>query len=505
MTAKIIVCVTTRQASVALFTRGEPVSCVRFRLGEEGQKAFGELLLLHPGIPVYVMVDSVEEDYHSETLPHTSGRVRQELVQRKLKQIYRSTPYRTAWFQERENDKRRDDRYLFAALTNMQPLRPWLEIIHSLQAPLAGVYLLPMVSQSLLTRLNVAQVDMLLVSHQDGGLRQSFFQNGQLRASRLALSDPEAAIDFDHLATEIGKTRLYLSSLRLVPRDARLTVLLADPNDALEPLQARLEEDPSLACHRLSRADLRTRIGKELANCPYALHMTVLAQHPPGHNLAPLETTRSFWHYRERRLLYGVSAGFTVLALAWAGVNLYQQHQLENRIRQLELQTRDEQARYVEVTKTFPESPTSADKLEIAVQLAARLKQDSRTPERAMQTLSRALEANPEIALTRMNWKFDATEGDKGSAPTGAATARESCLVEAEIRPFQGDYRAAMESINRLADTLRHDNEVAAVSVVQMPLNVNSAAALSGNTTDATSAETTRAEFKLRLVLKERT
>ena len=77
-------------------------------------------------------------------------------------------------------------------------------------------------------------------------------------------------------------------------------------------------------------------------------------------------------------------------------------------------------------------------------------------------------------------------------------------MLEAEIRPFHGDYRAAMAGINRFADKLRHDAEVASASVIQMPLDVHSASALSGNTLDATSKDSVRAEFKLKLVLRAR-
>jgi len=46
------------------------------------------------------------------------GADRRDLVQRKLKQHYRNTPYVAAWLLGRDKSKRRDDRYLFSALTN---------------------------------------------------------------------------------------------------------------------------------------------------------------------------------------------------------------------------------------------------------------------------------------------------------------------------------------------------------------------------------------------------
>lgn len=507
MSARIIVCVTSQGAIGALFEYGKLGPCRKFPASEAGQREFGDLLHTHPVAPVYLMVDSVEEDYHLEVLPHVSGSARSELLQRKLKQLYRNTPYYTAWVQGRDSGKRRDDRYLFAALTNADMLRPWLDVLQLHQAPLAGIYLLPMVSQELLALLKLSEPDVLLVSRHNDGLRQSYFQGGQLKASRLAVVGTDN-VPAASLSAEIGKTRLYLNSLRLAARESRLAVLLLDSDDSMEEVQQRLQSDPSFACQRLTPQELNVRLkSMPSGNCPYTTHMTVLGLRNPDHNLAPASATRSHWRHQLRRTLYGVSAVVAALALVWAGANLFQQYQLDDEVRQLAGQTQDQQARYVDATKSFPQSPASADNLEKAVQLAERLKQDSRTPEHMMRVVSRALETSPEIVLTRLNWKYGVPGESTNKAqhevpPVAGSRWQEWGMLEAEVRPFHGDYRAAMASINRFANKLKHDPEIASASMIQMPLNVHSASALSGNTLDTASSDSVRAEFKLKLVLK---
>lgn len=505
MTAKIIVCVAAQRAIVAVHHHGRMEPCREFSPDSEGQREFGDLLHAHHGYPVYLMVDSVEEDYHAETMPHVTGSAHQELVQRKLRQLYRNTSYCTAWVQGRESGKRRDDRYMFVALTNTDILRPWLETLHAMHAAVAGVYLLPMVSQELLARLSLNLQDLLLVSRHFGGLRQSYFQGGQIKASRLALIDQEQDTPA-RLASEIGKTRLYLNSLRLMPREAKLTVLLLDADADMEALQQLLRNEPGIGCHCLKRKELAARLGGLTLTCPYALHMAVLGQRPPANNLAPSGTTRFFRYYQQRRLLQGASLAVAAAAMMWAGSNLYQKYQLNMELREVEVQTRDELARYAEVTKTFPQAPASADSLEKAVQIAAQITRHARTPEVMMQAVSRALETSPEIMLSRLSWKHheDGRETRPDRAPD-AAGIQESGFVEGEVRSFQGDYRAAMASINRLAEKLRHDPAVASVNVVQMPLNIQSSTALSGNTLDSMSdSGNIRAEFKLMIVLRGR-
>jgi hypothetical protein len=84
-------------------------------------------------------------------------------------------------------------------------------------------------------------------------------------------------------------------------------------------------------------------------------------------------------------------------------------------------------------------------------------------------------------------------------APAGR---KQSGLVEGEVRPFRGDYRAAIEAINRFAETLSQQPEVAEVKVVKLPLNINTDLTMSGNTTE-NPAQTGKADFKLVLVLKQ--
>lgn len=512
MPSKILLCVSARQATVSLFQGGKPGVCQVFTNSEGGLAELGGLLRAHSGRPIYLLVDAVEEDYHTELLPHATGRARREMVLRKLKQAFRSTPYHTAWLQGREPDKRLDDRFLFAALTNPDVLRPWLEVIHAAQAPLAGIYLMPLVSQSVLDRLRVDARDLLVVSQHPSGLHQSFFQKRQLKTSRVVpLDGMEHGSPVDAVVDEIGKTRLYLNSLRLLAHGAKLDILVLDLDDSMAGLCRQIEADPSFSCHRLSRTEIGARFGiplPVLESSSYALHLAVLGRQPPPYNLAPAPLTRGFWHYRVRRVLYGAAAAAALVSLGWSGANLLRQSDYDARTRSLAAETEADQARYLAAARQFPQTPAGAENLKKAVEIAAALRQGSRTPERAMGAVSRALEASPEIALNQLRWKFGPDSPDAADAPeaarrAAAASWRETGDAEGEIRPFRGDYRAAMASIGRFAEALKNDQAMAEVTLTEMPLNIHSASGMSGNTLDAGGAEAVRARFKIKMVLKE--
>ncbi|MEO7727749.1 MAG: hypothetical protein ABIS45_10895, partial [Burkholderiales bacterium] len=180
-------------------------------------------------------------------------------------------------------------------------------------------------------------------------------------------------------------------------------------------------------------------------------------------------------------------------------------------------QTAQLQLKYQEATKKFPAAPTTAENLRRAVEISRKIGATTRTPETMMSLVSQALDRHPAIVLKSLAWKYDNTEFDAGreANPTpgappiiapqpvarGAGKRKESALVEGEVRPFRGDYRAAIESINRFAETLAQQPNVAEVKVAKLPLNISPGLTLSGNTTDSRE-QAGKAEFTIIVLMK---
>jgi hypothetical protein len=141
-------------------------------------------------------------------------------------------------------------------------------------------------------------------------------------------------------------------------------------------------------------------------------------------------------------------------------------------------------------------------------------------PARAMQILGDAVAASPEIEINRLNWVLSNDQDPKDADNTalgGINTEKklaavtfvpdksflyEVAFLSGEIRRFTGNYRAALESVNRLVERLRANEQVAQVTVLQTPVNVSSYSNLQGSTTDERTAQSTPALFKLRVILK---
>jgi hypothetical protein len=519
MLSKIILSVTSRQATVGLWRMGRLVSCTTYANNESGLDEFRQFLLQHPNIPIHLIADAVEEDFRLESMPHSSGAARNEMVERKLNQLYRNTSYRTAQFIGREADKRRDDQFLFIALTNPDIVTPWVTITEEQQAPLTGVYLLPMISQLLIKALKRKDADLLLMTRQSTGLRQTYFSGQHLRVSRLTPLTGMDERQIDKLyVSETQKTLLYLFSLRMIKRDHRLQLIFPTADHVDAGLARQLENNDGVNCTIIRAEELAKRMGLSaelMQRHPDLLHMHVLSRQRPLGNLAP---GRQIRHYQLHQLRNGINVASAACAAGVAvaaAINISSVVDLGHQMQEAALQTRQQERLYEEVSSNFPKTPIPGNDLKVAVNLAEKIGELHRTPQRLMQTVSVAMDAQPEVQLNRLHWKFtedanakdDENKGPKSSAiampvPASPNGLYEIGFIDGEISNFSGDYRAALDSVNALAERLKQNPSVEQVVILQQPVNTSSLANLQGSTLDQQARQFPAALFKLKIILK---
>lgn len=522
MANKLLICISITGATVARWRGGRLTDCAVFDSDPEGIAAFREYAAASGQIPALVIVDAIEEDYRFETLPHASGTDSAQMVERKLRQHYRNSPFSAALLIGRDSSKRRDDRFLFSALTNPDIVAPWLAVLAEIKMPVGGVFLLPMVISNLVTDMKNRPTNLLVVATHPAGIRLTFFREGAFRLSRLSRANTADDAQGRAILDEVSNTRLYLHALRAATLDESVTVLLLDHADTQVAAERAISEDnPNLKCIRFGRTDLAERIKLDASLIdlsPANIYLRLLATQTPANNLAPVTVTASYRRYRLRRQLYAASAGVLAVGMAWAGFNLAQYLSVTDDIGQAAQRTARVNAQYQEATKQFPEAPTTADNLKRGIELADKLRASARTPEQFLVVVSRALDASPEISLLELGWQYrpveyEVTGGTATNQParpaerpgTGAGSQRmQSGLLSGQIRDFKGDFRGAIASIHALAERLKKDPEVESVRIAQLPLNASPTLALSGNTADS-PAKSGTAEFKMIVILKQRT
>jgi len=431
-------------------------------------EAVAPLQALGDGAPVQVLLDVVEEEYRLESLPPAGRRDRQALLERRLAAAFDGTPWRLALPLKR--DAAPGSRALLCALTAPHRIRPWLNALAAARLPLAGLYSLPLLSAALLPTVGLARGASALVYRQPrGGRRLCFFVAGQLQGSRLLVAD--AADEIDPLTgwrDALAGLRPWLAQTGLLPVEAALEIGLIATGAPLAGLRDGLPEIPQTRLHLLDADPLARRLGLTRAvhvASEDALWAQLLLRHRPGRQYA---TAAECADWRAGRLRQGALALAGGLCLS-LGVStaLVIRHGLElgRQAQALAASNRAEHAVLMSRQRALPGRVLPSAAGAALRQFCETLGSLPGAAAAALPWLEPLLDTAPGLAWTRIEWQ------DRDD-PAGLA-------LEGEVRPFSGDYIAAMNAIDRLIDALRARPEVAAVRLREAPLPVPGEAAAS--------------------------
>lgn len=533
---KLVLCATADHLLAGIWRSGKLQAHQIFMNDDAGHQSFSTFLAQFPATPIYLIADAVEEDYRLESVPHTAGAANRELIERKLNQFYRGLEYRTAHFVDREKDKRKDDRYLFVALNNDDFLQHWIAAIQSVEVQLVGIYLLPMLSQVLFQQgiaqqIKIIEPHILLCKQSSSGLRQTYLHNGSIRLSRLVPKVPsEASLLGYFYLEEIEKTRLYLISQRLITRETLLNLVLISGDETSQSICQEISTESGLVCTDVNVSQLAHKLGLPTSlaqQMPELLQMQLLASGHLVDNIAPEPLTKQYQFGRLKQAIKVATIALAVIGLAGVAWAFKQGFDHQSAFNQAKQETLLQQQQYDDVAKNFPTTSISAADLKTAVDLDHNIASYPKSPRRMMQVVSAALAQSPRdnldnVQLNRLHWALtnDINIKDEDKLIVSPATAggsqananpaiaidpsrlNELGFVTAEIMGFTGDYRGALNTVHRFVENLQADSRVAAVTVLQEPVNMSSFVDLQGSTTDEQATQKQPALFKLRIILK---
>jgi len=514
---------TNDQLTTYRWEKGSHSAGRSFPNNETGWEAFSLHLAGSQDTPTYLLADLIEEDFQRDSLPHVLGRSRRTLVQRRLGQLYRDTPYRQAILQGREEYGRRDDQMLFSALTNVGLLKPWLDAILQQKVPLTGIYSPALLSATLIKKLGLASDNLLLVTHQSSGLRQSFFQGSALKFSRLTpLADQNLNTVADTTARETANTQQFLASARLLPRGEVLDAVILAHGEDLQRLRSACQDTPAMAHRFLDLADAAAQLGLKnpgsISLCD-PLFLFLLGHAAPASHYAQAEQTRSFSLWQVRLVLYILSAGAVAGALLSAGANGLEALQHYQQSRQMDGETRVAQLQYQAVVHSLPPTAASPQDMKAAVNIEQMLTRNAPAPTQLLAIVSRALDTLPQIRIDQLHWHVStktetADESAESQQPRPAPGIEEQpageligipqkpsqiLLIEGQIDSLRQDYRTALESVRLFAAELSKNKHLH-VEITRSPLDIKPTVKLTGN---AGAEETdTKARFILKLTLR---
>ena len=492
-----------------------------FDAHEDGLAQFAHYLERFPDDVTCVLADVVEEEFREETVPHVFAWERGALLRARAARAFPGARYLHSTRLGREPGGRRDDRVLLSAITRPEALASWLAPMAKHRTPLAGICSPAMLTRAMLKTLEAEGEHVLVVSRQScGGLRQTCFRRGKLRFSRLAaMPDPAAGGYESHVLAEIERTRRYLGSLRSGAADDDLDVHVLSHGEPLDALRRELRDAGGEDRPGWGLVDLATvarRLGlRRWGGEPDAdrLFVHLLASHPRPNHYATPDQTRRLAVLRTRLVLKAASAGVVAGAFLFGGIVALEGATARSHARSLALHTALYERRYDQARATLPPAPAEPAALERVVSAASTLRERRADPIDLLAPLSDALTGFPRVRIEGLSWRASddpeapvGKESDDraGPRPSGVEPRRDPgflfqiARVSARIEPFDGDYRAAIETVRRLAAVLAALPGVDHVRILTLPLELGSEHALTGAAYTTPEA----AAFEMRVTLR---
>lgn len=502
-------------------------SANRFRLAHvfepdpQGYQDFEAFLQATPKRPVRLMVDIIEEGFRVESMPRAFGGDRKSLTQRLLTRHFRTTSYRHLIVQGRHKTGRRDLQVLISGLTNPELLHGWVEIINRNQVPLEGIYSLPLTGEWLLPYINADKSNSLLITQQSpGAVRQSFYDRGQLRLSRLIPIRYEGEEGYAGFVNrEVNNTLRFLESQRLVRRNERMHVHIVSPVEHLAELQRGLFDQETVQYEIwdyrsvAKRLHISGELPTEFADGLFT-HLLCRRAWPVNHYATADMRTHHF-HRQARGGLYGASLALLLVAAVVGGAKLvegrlYESYTLEARIEAVQYQRQ-----YDELLSEISSFPLRAAYVKDAVDLVRELDETiDATPEKLMSLVGDVLNRHPNITVREMRWMSDneaRVSPEKQAQPRRgrrddefvAGERYQIALIKGQVIDFGRSYRGAVSLFGAFVRELRSDGRFSVVEVQRTPFDIDPQAAISGSSgVGAPSASRERAGYELLLRTK---
>jgi hypothetical protein len=498
MKDKTLLYLTTGQLALYTASGGRMTAGPVFANDEEGYAAFASHLASAGKSLIYLLADLVEEDFHLETIPFVRGSDRRALIERRLAQRYRDAGMSAAISLGTEKTERRNERLLLSAITNTSILQPWLNIIGRAALPFAGVFSPALLSADLTRLMRVKSANVLIVSHQKAGLRQTLVQEGRIRFSRLGPIEAEDANQPERLpgifASETQRIQQYLTGARILAREGpALEAILLAPPGTRERVAAGVDDTPQVRYRIIDIDETARAVGMGAwprQSEAEAIFLHLLSRRAPKTQYAAAPLRHRFRLWQLRRAMVAVGAAVFAGCAAALALDLVSINALHGQIQLQQALAHKMSVDYEREARGFPKIPTSPENLRVIINGLKTLEQMQTRPDRILMVLSRVLDAAPAIELDQIRWDSAAgrstprhTPVNASSGPSAASSPLRYDTLELSARVTgvsNADYRGIAQVVNRFVDALRQQPGVE-IFRQKLPFDLGSETTLSGD------------------------
>ena len=490
---------------------------IKNELIETNEEIFRQNIINHPEIPVYMLVDMVDEELKMDTMPYVFGRDRKQLLERKLLTGFNNTAFRYGLVQERRTDGRKDLNILMAGLPTQDNLLPWIKFFQKHNVLLIGLYSVSLLMQNLYDKLKIKTQSVLLITHQEHtGIRYSFFQNHFLKYSRSNSGlTPEAPLYATFTLNELRRTRAFLDNLKLTTPKDTLDIYVIGKSELLEPMREKNTDEKHII-HLLSIDDVLTSNINHFLPDFYTdvLIIQLLLTQKPHNHYASSKDIRYHTEYRLNGKIKIASYFFVVIGLIWSIINGLNAHIEEQSIQVLEQEVSRYQSLYRDLMKGMPELPSNVINIQYAVDRTEYIEKISHHPNDSAYRLSQVLDRHKKIKLDKLEWFFSDHQLPEESELNASAPdilqnqvmnnpelqSWETLLIKGEVISYMGNYRYATTLLEQFENDLELSLKVKHLKILKHPINTQSSNQLRGDLAESNVSDEP-AKFALKLYL----
>ncbi|MCB1928252.1 MAG: hypothetical protein KDH17_09480 [Rhodocyclaceae bacterium] len=384
----------------------------RFDADERGVAAFSARLAAKSHHDQYsLLIDVADEGFNQELVPSIRGRDRAAMLERKLAQQFYGSNYTAALSLGREKHGRRDERLLLAALTRPAQIDPWINAMIAARIRVRGVHSVPLLLDRVMARSRIPMTSYLLVNLSPAGIRQTYFNQGRVRFSRLAGSNNRRFdASLDAAGEEIRKTLAYLSTQRLTARGERPPVVALVGAEQFDRLKQHLERDGELTVRLAELERLRTSYGgaggAQAPGDSVPLLLDALGSELQCAQIGGESVLRFQKLHQLRKGLYLGAAGVLAVSTGVYLLGFVETIGLRSEARELQRLVGSEDRRHAELMQRLPPMPAPIAEMRQLIDAAEQIETGRVSPLSVYRAVASALDQLPDIRLERLEWRI---------------------------------------------------------------------------------------------------
>ena len=474
------------------------VGACSFEADDNGFDKFRQYLQSSAKIATGMLLDIIEEDFRKEVVPHVMGKDRKAVIDRLIDRHYRSSRHYTySEIQGRQKTGRKDDEVLLAAITNPDPVRQWIRMIEECNVPLSGIWSLPLISKSLLAVIGAKKGPVLLVSQQvSSNLRQTFFMDGKMIASRQSVINQDAAnlSNIGNLAwPELDKTLTFIRSQQQIADAEVINVHLLGSDAQIDSLERTFvsEDQNHYHVHRLK--SIYQKLGIDGLPERYAdgiFAWIAVNKFGTSSHYGSKDEFGRFYHSLASNALYAASVLVVIGALLMTESNISEGMSHKESTTLLNARTNEFMRVYKEKYQEHEGLFSNANLMNTAVGLVGQITANSRvSPMDFMIELSKSM-SSPQldrVYIDKIQWSTRQVGDAHRSvsrkranrelpyATTNITSARDIqhvAVVTGRIKAVPNDYRDSVNQINNIIAILDANERIEEVSAIDLPVEV---------------------------------